>query len=151
MTQFTTHASSSHGSNYSNVTQYMPHTGMYMSQFPWPQPAYIPHPGYATAHPYYPHSGVPRNGTHGTAPPHAAVAPSSGVGPGVARHAFQAGRNDYYPPAAINISHATCVGPYPPLTAAAPPPQHPSVPPITVSAPTNLSSSDARCAPQTLI
>ncbi|KAG1868255.1 hypothetical protein DFJ58DRAFT_97576 [Suillus subalutaceus] len=172
MTQYTTHASSSHGSDSSNITQYMPNTGMYMGQVPWPQPAYIHpgyaparphfphggvshngtngtapphapvapstgmymgqvpwpqpayiHPGYAPARPHCPHGGVSRNGTNGTAPPHAPVAPSSGVGPGVPPHAFQAGQNS----------------PYPPLTAAAPPQQHPSVFPITGSASTSLS------------
>ncbi|KAG1886082.1 hypothetical protein F4604DRAFT_1675754 [Suillus subluteus] len=138
MTQYTIHASSSHGFDSSNVTQYMPNTGMYMGQVPWPQPAYIP-PGYAPARPHFPHGGVSRNGTNGTAPPHAPVAPSSGVGPGVPPHAFQAGQNGHYPPATANVLRATCVGPYPPLTAAAPPQQHPSVLPITGSASTSLS------------
>ncbi|KAG2070918.1 hypothetical protein BDR04DRAFT_575184 [Suillus decipiens] len=56
----------------------MPNTGMYMGQFHWPQPAYIP--SYAPAHPYHP--GVLPNEMHGAAPTY--VAPSPGVGAGVA-------------------------------------------------------------------
>ncbi|KAG2136521.1 uncharacterized protein EDB93DRAFT_782259 [Suillus bovinus] len=124
MNQSTTPVSSSNGSDYSNGTQYMPNTGMYMGQFHWPQPACIPHPGYAPAHPQYPY-GVPANGTH---VPYAPVAPSSGVGAGVAPHASQPGQNGCHPPTGANVACATNVGPYPPLATVAPPPQHPSAP-----------------------
>ncbi|KAG1886136.1 hypothetical protein F4604DRAFT_1724843 [Suillus subluteus] len=119
MTQSTPHTSSSYGSDSSNAAQSTPNTGMYMAQFPWPQPVYIPHPGCAPAHLYYPY-GVPPNGTHGAAPPHAPVAPSPGVGAGVAHHAFPAGQKGYYPSAVVPVSHATYVCPYPPLTYALP-------------------------------
>ncbi|KAG2044623.1 hypothetical protein BDR03DRAFT_977451 [Suillus americanus] len=118
MTQFTPHTSSSHGSEPSNAVQYMPNTGMHMDQFPWPHPAYIPHPDF-----YYPY-GMPI-APHGAAPPYAHVTPSPGSG--VAHHASQTGQHGYHPPAVSNVAN---VGPYPPLTEAAPPPQHPSAPPL---------------------
>ncbi|KAG2099825.1 uncharacterized protein F5147DRAFT_331674 [Suillus discolor] len=129
MIQSTPHPSSPHGSDSSNATQYMPNTGMYMGQFPWPQPACIPYPGHAPAHPYYPYS-VPLNGTHGAPPSYAPVAHSPGVGAGVAHHVFQTGQNGYCPCAVTNVSLVTYVGPYLPPTAAALPPQGPPAPPL---------------------
>lgn len=123
MTQYAPHVSSSNGSDSSNATQYMPSTSVYMGQFPWPQPAYIPNSGI-----YYPY-GMPANGTHNVPPPYAPVAPSPSAGAGVAHHASQAGQNVYQPPALANVSYATHVGPYLPLTAAAPS-QDPSTPPL---------------------
>ncbi|KAG1868271.1 hypothetical protein DFJ58DRAFT_742663 [Suillus subalutaceus] len=120
MTQSTPHTSSSHGSEPSNAAQYTPNTGMHMDQFPWPHPAYIPHPGL-----YYPY-GVPI-APHGAAPPYAPVVPSPDVGSGVAHHASQTGQHGYYPPAVADVTN---VSQYPPLTEAAPPPQHPSAPPL---------------------
>ncbi|KAG2365507.1 hypothetical protein BDR07DRAFT_643192 [Suillus spraguei] len=111
MTQSTSHTSSLDGSDSSNVTQYTPNTGMYMNQFPWPQPAYIPHQGYAPVHSYYPY-GVPPNGMYGTAPPYTPAAPPPGVGPGAAHHALQVGQNSYYPPAAADVSCAAYIGPH---------------------------------------
>ncbi|KAG1885121.1 hypothetical protein F4604DRAFT_152881 [Suillus subluteus] len=120
MTQSTSHPSSPNDSDSSNAAQYMSNTGMPMGQFPYPQLAYIPHPGF-----YYPY-GVAPNALHGAAPSYAPVAPSPGVGAGVEHHAFQAGPNGYYPPAEADVTN---VGPNPPLTEAAPPPQCPSAPP----------------------
>ncbi|KAG2343889.1 hypothetical protein BDR05DRAFT_989629 [Suillus weaverae] len=108
-----------HGSDSS-----VPNTRMHMGQFSWPQPAYIP--GYASL-PKYPY-GMPPNGMHGAAPQYAPVAPSAGAGAGVAHQAFQPGQNGHYPPAVANVLDSTYVGPYPPLTAAAPPQQYPSAP-----------------------
>ncbi|KAG1814005.1 uncharacterized protein BJ212DRAFT_1482351 [Suillus subaureus] len=124
MTQSTSHPSSSNDSDSSNAAQYMPNTGMYMGQLPWPQPAYIPHLG------FYNPDNVEPNAPHGDAPSYAPVAPSPDAGAGVEHHAFQAGPNGYYPPAVADVSGATYVGPYPPLTQTAPPPQHPSAPPL---------------------
>lgn len=69
----------------------MPDTGMHMGQFPWPQPGYIPHPGF-----YYP----PPNVTHGATLKDAPVAPLPGAGLGVAHHAssFPGAVNPYAPP-----------------------------------------------------
>ncbi|KAG1782641.1 hypothetical protein EV702DRAFT_394046 [Suillus placidus] len=120
MTESTPQASTP-GSNSS-----VPNAGMYMGQFPWPQPAYIP--GYAPP-PNYPY-GMPPDGTHGAAPQYAPVAPSAGVGAGVAHHAFQPAQHGYYPPAVAGVPGATNVGPDQPLTAAAPPPQYPPAPPL---------------------
>ncbi|KAG2107723.1 uncharacterized protein F5147DRAFT_837306 [Suillus discolor] len=105
MTQSTPPASSPHGSDSSDATHHMPNTDMHMGQLPGPEPACIPHPGYATYHPgyvtYHPY-GVPPHWTCGPAPPYAPVVPSPGAGAGVARHAFQAGQNGYYPPGGAN-------------------------------------------------
>ncbi|KAG1796358.1 uncharacterized protein HD556DRAFT_1307091 [Suillus plorans] len=118
MTQSTPHASSPHGSDSSDATHHMPNTGMHMGQLPGPEPACIPYPGYATYHPY----GVPPHWTRGPAPPYTPVVPSPDAGAGVARHAFQAGQNSYYPPAVGDVSRATQVVQHPPPDAAAPPP-----------------------------
>ncbi|KAG1793958.1 uncharacterized protein HD556DRAFT_457410 [Suillus plorans] len=123
MTQYTPHVFSSNGSDSSNVTQYMPNTSVYMGQFPWPQPACIPNSGV-----YYPY-GMPANGAHSVPPPYVPVAPSPGAGVGVAHHVSQAAQNSYQPPVLANVSYATHVGPYPPLTAAAPS-QDLSAPPL---------------------
>jgi len=111
MIQSTSHPSS-HCFDSSNGTQYTPNADMYMGQFPSVQSAYIPYTG-STTYSYYP-DGVLPNGTHGAAPLDAPVAPSPGVGAGVAHPAFQAGPG----------------GCYPPPTATAPPTQHPFAPPM---------------------
>ncbi|KAG1793973.1 uncharacterized protein HD556DRAFT_460302 [Suillus plorans] len=129
MIQSTPHPSPSHGSDSSNTTQYMPSTGMYMGQFPWPQPACIPYPGHAPAHHYYPY-GVPLNGMHGAPLSYAPVAHSPGVGAGVTHHVFQTGQNVYCPCAVANVSLVTYVDSYPPPTAATLPPQTPPAPPL---------------------
>ncbi|KAG1793950.1 uncharacterized protein HD556DRAFT_1443323 [Suillus plorans] len=112
MTQSPSHPSS-HGSDSSNANQDTPNTGMHVGQFPWPHPAHMHHPGHAPAPPRFPY-GVP--------PPYAHA--------GVVHHTPQAGQHGHFPPAVVHVSHATHVGPYPPLTAAASPPQHPSAPPM---------------------
>ncbi|KAG2125621.1 hypothetical protein BD769DRAFT_1668886 [Suillus cothurnatus] len=122
MTQSTSNPSLSNGSD-SNATQDMPNSGMYMGQFPWPQPAYTPYPNF-----YYPY-GVAPNAPLGTAPTYAPAAPSPDVGTGAEHHAFQAGPNGYYPPALPDVSGATYDGPYPPLTGVTPQ-QHLSAPPL---------------------
>lgn len=78
MAQSTPDASPSHSSESSNAAQHMPNTSMHKGQFPWPQPGYIPHPGF-----YYP----PPNVTHGATLKNAPVAPLPGAGLGVAHHA----------------------------------------------------------------
>jgi len=107
MTQSTPHTSSSHCSDSSsNAAQHMPNTGMIVGQIPWPQPAYIPHPGYVLAYPCYPY-GVPPIEVHIVAPIYAPVAPSPSVGAGVAHHAFQAQQkiNVADPPTGVHQHH----------------------------------------------
>ncbi|KAG1771231.1 hypothetical protein EDD22DRAFT_604189 [Suillus occidentalis] len=111
MIQSTSHFSS-RCSDSSNGTQYTPNADMYMGQFPSVQSAHIPYTG-STTYSYYPYGVLP-NGTHGAAPLDAPVAPSPGVGAGVAHPAFQAGPG----------------GCYPPPTATAPTTQHPFAPPM---------------------
>lgn len=113
MIQSTSH-SSSHCSDSSNGTQYTPNADMYMGQFPSVQSAHIPYTGFTT-YSYYPYGvGVLLNGTHGASPLDAPVAPSPGVGAGVAHTAFQAGPG----------------GCCPPPTATAPTTRHPFAPPM---------------------
>lgn len=128
MTQSTPTASSSHASD---ATKNMPNTGIHKGSSPWPKLPYIPYPGYAPAHPYYP-SGVPPNETHGAPPTYAPVAPSSDVGARVRDHASKAGPDGHLPPPVADVSggnpppqygptipHSGCLGLPPPSVAQA--------------------------------
>ncbi|KAG2070958.1 hypothetical protein BDR04DRAFT_578230 [Suillus decipiens] len=127
MTQSTSHTSFDSSDSF-NVIQYTPNTGMHMSQFPYPRPAYIPYQGCAPVHSYYPY-GVQPDGTL-TAPKYMPAAPSLGVGPGVAHHALQAGENDYCPPVETDVSCTAYVDPHSLPTAVGSHPQNPSARPL---------------------
>ncbi|KAG2048834.1 hypothetical protein BDR06DRAFT_975678 [Suillus hirtellus] len=106
MRKFIPHVSSSHGSDSSNATQYIPNTCF-----------------------YYPY-GVSADGMYSAPPACAPVALSPGVGAGVVHHAFQMKQNGYYPPPGADVSCATYGGPYSLPTAATHPQQGPSATPL---------------------
>ncbi|KAG0698446.1 hypothetical protein DFH29DRAFT_100746 [Suillus ampliporus] len=90
------HPSSSYAGDFPSKTAlpvanngFIPNPGMYMGQFPWPQPAY-PQPGNATLS-YSP------------------AASSPGVGAADAYNPLQGAQTYYYPPAPANVAQATYV------------------------------------------
>ncbi|KAG1730070.1 hypothetical protein EDB19DRAFT_1391026 [Suillus lakei] len=128
MDQSTSDTSSSTAPDFCSAPQYMPNTGMYMGHLAGPEGAYVPYPGYPTQ--FHDPYGVLPNMTHAGTLPYAPVVPLPPMGPGVVHNSFQVAQNVHHPSAVVDVSHAIHCSPYPPLTEAGPPPQHPYAPPL---------------------